>query len=108
MGLILLAAIAIPLVVISNLNVECITGAPAETDPPLVVHTHAVLSGSVSDELLEPVSRRYSQIVQAFNCIKHEQLSSGKLLDIWSEPSGSLPIEQPLCVSIREASDHAE
>ena len=40
---------------ISNLNVECITGAPAETDPPLVVHTNAVLSGSVSEELLEPV-----------------------------------------------------
>jgi hypothetical protein len=95
-------------VVVNDLNVEGISRAPAEADPPSLVHANAVLSGSATTELLKAVPGRYSQIIQALRRIQHEQLSTGELLDILAEPSGPSPIEQPLCVPIRETSDHAE
>jgi hypothetical protein len=100
------AVIDSPSVVVNDLDVEGVTRAPTEAHSPLIVDANAVLSRSVATELLEAVARWYAEIIQALCCIQDEQLSSGDLLDILSEPPSSLPVEQALCVPVSEASDH--
>jgi len=50
--------------VIRDLNVERITGAPFETDSPLVINSDAVLSDAITAQLLESICRRDSQVIE--------------------------------------------
>src|SRR3954470_15250752 len=50
------------LVIIDNLYVVHAIGFPAETDPPLIVNTNAMLPGPVTLQRFEPISRRGLQV----------------------------------------------
>jgi len=51
-------------VIVQNLDIFGSAIAPHEADAELVVHANAVLPGPRPGELLEPVARRRSQIVE--------------------------------------------
>jgi hypothetical protein len=62
-------------VVIPYLNVIGVTVPPPETDTPLVVDAYAVFTNAMTLELLEPVSRRQSQVSQSLRRIKYQEFS---------------------------------
>ncbi len=61
--------------VVDDLNVVRVAAAPSETDPPLVVDSDAVLPAPVALERLQPVARRYAQVVQALGGVELNQLA---------------------------------
>jgi hypothetical protein len=55
---------AILSVVVNDLNLLWASVGPPETDPPLVVDSDAVLTGPIALQLLEPVARRQTKLVE--------------------------------------------
>src|SRR5262245_2007440 len=70
------------LVVVRDLDFICVPLLPSEADPPLIVDADAMLPGSIANESLESISRRYSKILQRFCCVDQQQLSMCSALDV--------------------------
>jgi hypothetical protein len=51
-------------VVVADLDILGFSISPTEADPPLLVNSDRVLIGSISNERLESVARRRTQIVE--------------------------------------------
>ena len=56
--------------VVRDFDVVDVAFLPPEADPPLLVDADAVLTFAIPFELLQSVSRRYSEIVQRVNIVK--------------------------------------
>jgi hypothetical protein len=54
---------------------------PRKTDPPLVIYPDAVLSGPVSRQLFQSISRSRSEIAELHGAIEHNQLTLRRLLE---------------------------
>jgi hypothetical protein len=54
---------------------------PAETDTPSIIDADAVLSGTIANKLLEPVSWRGPQIIQGLSRIQEQQLPQSSSLN---------------------------
>ena len=70
------------LVVVDDLDVERIGGAPDEADAPLVVDADAVLSGPVALERLEAIAGRNAKVGEGVCCIQDHELSKGDALKV--------------------------
>jgi len=79
---------------------------PAKTSSPLVVDANAVLSGSITRQLLEAVSRWNTQVVEGGGRIKLDQLAQRNPLNGLRQPSDELPVEETLGILVPEAADH--
>jgi hypothetical protein len=65
----------VSLVVVDDLNVFRPGGCPSKTDPPLLVDADAVVAGTITLELLEPIAGRYSEISDDISSIEDQKLS---------------------------------
>ena len=68
--------------IINDLDVKGVAGAPYEADPPLFIDANAVLARPFSFEGLKPVARRCSKILKRVCGIEKNQLSKGDTLKI--------------------------
>jgi hypothetical protein len=62
-------------VIIGNLHVVRVTVDPTKAQPKLIVDPDAVLAVSVTSQLLEPITRWATQIVQARCCVEQGKLA---------------------------------
>src|ERR1700690_3473770 len=92
------------LMIVCDLNVVSAVLAPHETNPVLVVDSDAVLSATVSPQLLQAISRRNHQVVE-FECsVKHGEFSLGRARRQYPfRLAGSPDLRRPL---IGESLDH--
>lgn len=67
--------------VVDDLDILGSSVAPPEADAPLLVDADAVGARPVASEFLEPVSRRYPEIIERLGSIQEEQLSQRGALD---------------------------
>src|SRR5271167_3330501 len=96
-----------PSVIIRNLHVVGVSVAPHKTDTPLVVDAYAVLSRTVTFQLMKSVARRHFQIHQTFGRVQHQQLSSRWLSNV-HEATNILIVEKPLRVGALEGLYHIQ
>lgn len=54
---------------------------PREADAPLLLDTDAVLTPSITFQLLKAVARRHLQIAEAFGVVDHLEFAQGRLDD---------------------------
>lgn len=92
--------------IIRNLNVIGVTVDKAEADAPLVVDGDGMLPLAVSGELVKPVARRSTQIIQARCQIDVLQLSPRPPHDLRGKPLGTTGDEQIPCPPVRKCFDH--
>ena len=88
-----MAFIPVLLVIVSDLDLECIALPPDETYSPLVVDPNAVLALAVTQEFLETVSRRNIQVCQGIRCIQNPKPDVGLALDVMGQAATLLPME---------------
>jgi hypothetical protein len=74
-------------VVVGDLDVFRSCGAPAKADASLLVHSDAVLSGTVSTELLQSVTRWDPRVVEGLRRIQYQQLAQRRALGVLVEPT---------------------
>ena len=94
--------------VICDFDIERVTAAPLETDPPLVVDADAVLSVAITTEFFKPICWWYPQVVEIDRIVDHSQFTERHLLNIRREFTRSLPLIYLLCFSIFERFDHGQ
>ena len=62
--------------VVDDRDVECISVSPTKAYAPLVVDPNAVVTGAITAELLQAISRWNAQIVELFARIELDELAS--------------------------------
>src|SRR5689334_25217033 len=96
------------LVVIHNLNILWSFGRPPEAHAELVVDANAMQPGEIALKCLQPVSRRYSEIVKSAGTVQHGQFAHRHGFDIHETPDARA-IEQAFGVRGLEGPDrHGE
>ena len=94
------------LVVVNDLDFVGITIVPAKADPPLIIDPDTVLPGAIALELLEPVARRDTKVVQRFGGVHGHQLPQHDPAEVSRISADRLPVEEPGCVAVTETCDH--
>ena len=79
--------------------------SPAKADSPLIIDADTVLSSPLASEFLQPVARRYAQVVQIVGAVEHLQLSFS-LCTKGPEPSRRTAVEKFLGVARSKRPDH--
>src|SRR5450755_1014514 len=97
----------IPSVVIDDLSVNRTWRSvrPSEANPPLIVDSYRMLSGAISFEGLQPISRQGRQIGQtrrSIQPIKTNLSLPGETRELPDMPAGCKPFGTP----VPEADDH--
>jgi len=95
-------------VIVDDLHLVCVTVLPGKTDPPLIVDSNTVLTGSPAFELLQPIAGRNAEILQLLGGIDEPELSKHDPMKVRGETSDRLPLEKALSVPIGEAVDHLQ
>jgi hypothetical protein len=93
-------------VVIDDLDLVRVSCFPPKADPPLIVHSDAELTCTITSQLLKPVPWWDSQIFQAFGRIEYQKLAQHRALEIRGKPPGSFSREKPGRIPVGEAADH--
>ncbi len=62
-------------VIVNDLHVFWPGRDPPETDAPLLVYPHAVLSAAIATQFLQPVTGWHPEIVQNVSRVQDQQLS---------------------------------
>jgi len=62
-------------VVVDDLDILGSSVGPSEADSPLLVDPDTVGAGAIALELLQPVSRRHSEIIERLRGVEDEQLA---------------------------------
>jgi hypothetical protein len=92
--------------VVDDPHVVGVASPPHEADPPPFVDAHAVLSNSITPELLETIAGRDAQIIHSVGGVKDDQLAVGYALQIsWQSTRSDAP-EDVLGFWVGEGSDH--
>ena len=92
--------------VVDDLDVMRVAGPPSKIDSPLSVDTYAVLSSTITFQLLESVRWGNTEVVERRRRIQHSELSKGNALHVRAQSLDRLSMEEALCVSVPEALDH--
>jgi len=79
---------------------------PSKADAPLIIDADTMLPGPFAGEFLQPVSRWYAQIAQAFSRIQDGQFSPGYLQHGRRKFPYSLPREDAFRIFIAKRFDH--
>lgn len=91
-------------VVVHNLDIFRMPVNPAKTDSKLVVDTDAVLPGTISPELLQPIARWHTQKIKRARSMHKVQFSARCRFNI-HKALHPLPVEQCLGLGTTEAFD---
>jgi hypothetical protein len=60
-------------VVVGYLDIETPTLAPAKANPPLFIHPNAVLTRSITLELLQSIAWRHPELLERLRRVEHYQ-----------------------------------
>jgi hypothetical protein len=92
--------------IVYDLDIFCAGVRPSEAHAELIVHPDAVPADAIALQRLQPISRRYPQILQSTRDLQLAQLASRNGGNI-GEPLNSLAIGKGSRVSALEGLDHA-
>ncbi len=92
--------------VVDDLDVMRVAGPPSKTDSPLSVDTYAVLSSTITFQLLESVRWWNVEVVECRRRIQHSELSESSPLHLRAQSLDRMSMEEALCVSVPEALNH--
>jgi hypothetical protein len=95
-------------VVVNNLDVMGVAVLPGKACAPLVIDPDTVLTGPPAFELLQPIARRDSQILQVLRSVQSNELSQHEFEQIGWETSDGLAVKQPLSGAVRKTLDHLQ
>ena len=94
------------LVIVNDLDIVRIGTCPSEADPPLVVDADAVLPGTRSLELLKPVRRRHSEVVQVSRPVDHVQFPQRDSLNVPRQLARDSALPDQLGLAVAKGLDH--
>ena len=79
---------------------------PREAETPLLVHANAVLSGSITAELLQSVAQRDTEIVESERGIHLHQLAQHDAAKVRRVVPDGFAQPQALGITVGKAPDH--
>ena len=91
--------------VINDFNIFSTSFCPSEADAPLPVYTDAVLSGAIALERFQPVTGRYSQILDICGNFKLSQFPAGNCCDA-RKSLDAVSLRKSLGIGALEGSNH--
>ena len=94
--------------IVDDLNLIGIAPLPAKADAPLLVHSNAVLTGSISPQFLQSITRWHAKIAELLGRIHRHEFAQHRALEIRGISSDGLAGEQSLGITIGERVDHRE
>ena len=94
-------------VVVDDLDVEGIGGAPDEADAPLIVDADAVLADTIAPERLEPIAGRNAQVGDGFGRIEDDELPKRDALKAGGQTTRAATLKERFRVGVAEGADHA-
>jgi len=94
--------------VINDLYFIGVTFPPNEADTPTIVDSDAVLACTVSLQGLQPIARKYEQVVKAAGSIEHGQFSPCSRLQIGRQAVGWNSLPNAFRFLVLEGSDHGQ
>ena len=83
------------------------TVTPSKANAPLIIDSNAVLTRSISLELLESVPWRHAQVRQSLGSVQYQQLPQSAPVKARWQFANTLTFEEPFGVTIPEALYHA-
>ncbi len=92
--------------IIDNRNVVCISTFPYEANTPLIVDSNAMLTGSITLELLKLIRRWNEKGFQLACRSEHFQLPGRKTLNAAWKLTRKTPLINPLSFPAPEGLDH--
>ena len=94
-------------VVVDDLDVEGIGGAPDEADAPLIVDADAVLAATIALERLEPVAGRNGQVGEGVGRIEDDEFPKRDALKACGEATRTATLKERFRVGVAEGANHA-
>ena len=92
--------------IIDDLHVDRVPRSPSKANAPLLVDADAHLSGAVSLQNLEPITRRVPQILQCCRSMELPQSAKRPILNVPRKFPTRLPLPDALRLVTSERSDH--
>jgi hypothetical protein len=92
--------------IITNLDVKCVTIFKAKADAPLIVDPDRILSVTITLQPLEAIARRHPQIIKPMRGMQRHQLAPGAIRDVCGQAARSVAFEELLGLLILEGSYH--
>ena len=93
-------------VVVDDLDVEGIGGAPDEADAPLIVDADAVLACTVALERLEPIAGRDAKVGEGVGRIEDDEFPQRYALKGGGETPRAATVKERFRVGVAEGADH--
>ena len=94
------------LVVVDDLDVECIGNAPHEADAPLVVDADTVLTGAISLQGFETIARGNAKVGEGIGRIENDELAKRDALETCRQPAQAMTVKERFRVGIAEGTYH--
>lgn len=92
--------------VVHDLNVGGVSRLPLETHTPLIAYTNAVLTATISRELLQAIARWRPQILDRIGSVQEEELLESRAGKGPREFPRPLSAENLLCLSVAKGLYH--
>jgi hypothetical protein len=92
--------------VVDDFHVVGVAISPLEADAILIIDSDAVLTFALAVQSLQPVSGRYTQIIQRHGGMQQEELFQCPHFQIGGNPSTSPRLPKLLRIRIPEACNH--
>lgn len=93
-------------VIVDDLDVEGIGGAPDEADAPRIVDADAVLACTVALERLEPIAGRDAKVGEGVGRIEDDEFPKRYALKGGGETPRAATVKEPFRVGVAEGADH--
>lgn len=92
--------------VVDDLDAICRISDPSETYAVLIIDTDAMLPDAVSAQRLQPITRRYAQVIEGYSHLKLPELTQRHPLKS-VETSNAYPLRKQLGVAVPERRYHS-
>ena len=93
--------------VVDDLDVEGIGGAPDETDAPLIVDADAVLARTIALERLEPIAGRDAKVSEGVGRIEDDEFPKRDALKAGGQTTREATLRERFRFGVAEGADHA-
>jgi hypothetical protein len=92
--------------IVCDLDLICVTVPPLEADSPRIINSDAILSCSISRQLLESIAGRNSEITEVFSGVDNQEPSKSGALKLKGPPPHPLSLKNVLGIRVSETLDH--
>ena len=93
--------------VVDDLDVEGIGGAPDEADAPLIVDADAVLASTIALEKLEAIAGRDAKVGEGIGRIEKDELPKRYALKAGGETTRAATLKERFRIGVAEGANHA-